>query len=152
MYLAWAIEYAVQAGWARIVPFERLLSSVGLGAAESGVDRRVVDIVTVVSTLVSVASGLAVAILGFRSARFAYLLLLRASQLSSPVQKRVVSAVRAAMDFGFSWPRCRASHSSRMQCLNVARATASGQSTIWFFLVKNLVQNFLADSPGCWTL
>ena len=30
------------------------------------------------------------------------LLLLRASQLSSPVQKRVISAVRAAMDFGFS--------------------------------------------------
>src|SRR3990170_2543512 len=32
-------------------------------------------------------------------------LLLRASQLSSPAQKRVMSAVRAAMDFGFSWPR-----------------------------------------------
>ena len=30
------------------------------------------------------------------------LLLLRASQLSLPAQKRVMSAVRAAMDFGFS--------------------------------------------------
>ena len=77
------------------------------------------------------------------------LLLLWASQLSSPAQKQVISAVRAAMDFGFSWPRCRASHSSRMLCLKAARASASGQSTIWFFLVKNLVQNFLADSPGC---
>ena len=47
-------------------------------------------------------------------------LLLRASQLSSPVQKRVMSAVRAAMDFGFSWPRWRASHSSRMLCLKAA--------------------------------
>ena len=74
------------------------------------------------------------------------LLLLRASQLSLPAQNRVMSAVRAAMDFGFSWPRCRASHSSRMLCLKAARASASGQSTIWFFLVKNLVQNFLADS------
>ena len=71
MYLAWAIEYAVQAGWARIVSFERLLPLAGLGAAESGVDRRVVGIITVVSTLVSVASGLTVAISGFHSARFA---------------------------------------------------------------------------------
>ena len=39
-------------------------------------------------------------------------LLLRASQLSLPAQKRVMRAVRAAMDFCFSWPRCRASHSS----------------------------------------
>ena len=74
--------------------------------------------------------------------------LLQASQLSSPAQKWVMSAVRAAMDFGFSWPRWRASHSSRMLCLKAARASASGQSTIWFFLVRNLVQNFLADSPG----
>src|SRR3954463_14320730 len=76
-------------------------------------------------------------------------LLLRASQLSSPAQKRVMSVVRAAMDFGLSCPRCGASHLSRMLCLNAARASASGQSTIWFFLVRNLVQNFLADSPGC---
>ena len=80
------------------------------------------------------------------------LLLLRASQLSSPAQKRVISAVRVAMDFSFSWPRCRASHSSRMLCLKAARASTSGQSTIWFFLVRNLVQNFLADSPGYWTM
>ena len=31
-------------------------------------------------------------------------------------------------------------------------ASASGQSTIWFFLVRNQVQNFLADSPGCWVM
>src|SRR3990170_764237 len=75
-------------------------------------------------------------------------LLLWASQLSSPAQKRVISAVRAAMDFGFSWPRCRANHSSRTLCLKVAKASASGQSTIWFLLIKNLVQSFRADSPA----
>ena len=52
--------------------FERLLPLVGLGATEFGIDRRVVGIIiTVASTLVSVASGLVVAISGFRSARFA---------------------------------------------------------------------------------
>ena len=83
---------------------------------------------------------------------FLGVMLLRASQLSSPAQKRVMSVVRAAMDFGFSWPRCRVSHSSRMLCLKAAKASASGQSTIWFFLVRNRVQNFLADSPGCWVM
>ena len=57
-------------------------------------------------------------------------LLLRANQLSSPTQKRVISVVRAAMDFDFSWTRCRASHSSLMLCLKATRATASGQSMI----------------------
>ena len=71
MNLAWAIEYAVQAGWAQIVPFEWLIPLARLGAPESGVDCRVVGTITVVSTLVSVASGLAVATSGFRSARFA---------------------------------------------------------------------------------
>src|SRR3954462_9112539 len=75
-------------------------------------------------------------------------LLLRASQLSSPTQKRVMSVVRAAIDFGFSCPRCRASHSSRMLCLKATRASASGQSTIWFFFVRNRVQNCLADCSG----
>ena len=69
MDLAWTIEYAVQAGHARIVSFIWLLPLTGLRATESGVDRRVVGIVTAASTLVSVVSGLAVAISGFRSAR-----------------------------------------------------------------------------------
>ena len=80
------------------------------------------------------------------------MLLLRASQLSSPAQKRVMSVVRAAIDFGFSCPRCRAGHLSRMLCLKAARASAFGQSTIWFFLVRNRVQNCLADSSGCWIM
>ena len=79
-------------------------------------------------------------------------MLLRASQLSLPAQKRVMSVMRAAMDFGFSWPRCEASHSSRMLCLKASKASAFRHSTIWFFLVRNRVQNFLADSPVCWVM
>ena len=77
------------------------------------------------------------------------LLLLWASQLSLPAQKRVMRLVRAAIVLGFSWPRCLASHSSRTLCLKAAKASASGQSTIWFFLVTKLFQSFRADSPGC---
>ena len=43
----------------------------GFGAIESGVDRRVIGIITVVSMLVPVASGLAVAVFGLRGASFA---------------------------------------------------------------------------------
>ena len=68
--LTWTIEYAVQAGRARIVSFIWLLPLTGLRATESGVDRRVIGVVTVASTLVSVASGLVVAVCGFKSARF----------------------------------------------------------------------------------
>ena len=55
----------------QIVPFKWLLPLAGFGATESGVDRRVIGIITVVSTLVPVALGLAIAISGFRGARFA---------------------------------------------------------------------------------
>ena len=75
------------------------------------------------------------------------LVVLLANQLSSPAQKRVMRLVNAAIVLGFSWPRCLASHSSRTLCLKAAKASASGQSTIWFFLVRNLFQNFRADSP-----
>ena len=69
--MARTIEYAVQVGWSLIVSFIWFLPLTGLGATEFGVDCRVIGIVTIVSTLVPVASGLAVAISGFRSARFA---------------------------------------------------------------------------------
>ena len=71
MDVTWTIEYAVHAGRALIIPFIWLIPLTGLGATKSGVDRRVIGIVAIVSTLLSVASGLAVAILGFRGARFA---------------------------------------------------------------------------------
>ena len=65
-----------------------------------------------------------------------------ASQLSSPAQKRVMRLVNAAIVLGFSWPRCLASHSSRTLCLKANKASASGQSTLWFFLVRNLFRAF----------
>ena len=71
MDLAWSIEYAVQTGWARIVPFRWLLSLTGLGATKSGVNRHVFGTSIVALTLMSIASGLAVAVSGFRNARFA---------------------------------------------------------------------------------
>ena len=69
--LAWTIEYAVQAGRARIISLKWIFPLTGLGSTESGIDGRVFGIIAIVSTLVSVASGLAIAISGFRSARFA---------------------------------------------------------------------------------
>ena len=68
--LTWTIEYAVQTGRARIVSLKWLLPLTRLRATESGVDRRVFSVVATISTLVSVTSGLAVAISDFRSARF----------------------------------------------------------------------------------
>ena len=62
MYLAWTIEYAVQAGWSLIVSFIWLLPLTGLGTTESGVDCSVIGIITIASALVSVTSELAVAI------------------------------------------------------------------------------------------
>ena len=75
MDLTWTIEYAVQTGRARIVSLEWLLPLTGLRATESGVDRRVLAVVTVASMLVPTASGLAVAISGFRGSRFACIII-----------------------------------------------------------------------------
>ena len=69
--LARMIEYAVQAGRARIVSIKWSFPLPGLGATESGIDGRVLRVIIVISTLVFTASGLAIAVSGFRSARFA---------------------------------------------------------------------------------
>ena len=71
MDLTWTIEYAVQAGRALIISFIWFLPLTEFAATESGVDGRVIGIITVASTLMSVASELAVAISGLRSVRFA---------------------------------------------------------------------------------
>ena len=73
--LTWMIEYAVQAGRSFIISFIGLLLLAGLGATESGVDLYVIGIITVASTLVPIAPGLAVAISGFGSARFACIII-----------------------------------------------------------------------------
>ena len=84
MDLTWTIVYAVQAGRARIVSFIWLLSLTGLRATESGVDRHVISVVTVVSTLMSVAAGLPLLFLASEVPGSLVLLLLQASQLSRP--------------------------------------------------------------------
>ena len=68
MYLARAIEYAIQAGWSLIVSLVWFLPLVRLGATESGVDCSVVGIITIASAFVSIAPELASAILGLGGA------------------------------------------------------------------------------------
>ena len=63
MYLARAIEYAVQAGWFLIVSLVQFLPLAGFGAAESGVDCSVVGIIPIASAFVSTTSELAVVVL-----------------------------------------------------------------------------------------
>ena len=52
MNLAWAVKYAVQAGWARFV----LFPLIELGATESAINYRVLGIIIVLMTLVFIAS------------------------------------------------------------------------------------------------
>ena len=68
MNLARPIEYFVQTGWTILVSFEWLLPLTGFRATESGVDRRVFGTIIIASTLVLVASWLAIAIPGFGGA------------------------------------------------------------------------------------
>ena len=70
MDLARTIVYVVQARWSLIVSFIWLLLLTGLGATESGVDCRVIGVVTIASAFVSVASELAVAIFYLGGAHF----------------------------------------------------------------------------------
>ena len=65
MNLARPIKDSVQTGWTIFISFEWLLSLTGFGATESDVDCRVF---VIVSTLVLIASWLAIAVPGFRCA------------------------------------------------------------------------------------
>ena len=71
MDLARTIEYAVQAGRARIVSIKWSFPLPGLGATESGINGHVLGVITIISMLVFTASGLSIAISGFLSAGFA---------------------------------------------------------------------------------
>ena len=116
-------------------------------ASESRVYRRALRVVFFIPALVFAASWFPVFVPDFDV--LGSLVLHQANQLSSPAQKQVMRLVNVAIVLGLSWPRCLASHSSRTLCLKAAKASVFGQSTIWFFLVRNLFQNFRADSPGC---
>ena len=71
MNLARPIEYSVQTRWTILVSFEWLLPLTGFRATESGIDRRVFGIFVIASTLVLIASWLAISIPGFGGASVA---------------------------------------------------------------------------------
>ena len=62
--LARPIKYSVQTGWTIFVSFEWLLPLTGFGVAESGIDCRILRIVAIISTLVSIAPWLSVIVTG----------------------------------------------------------------------------------------
>ena len=68
VYLAWTVQYAVQAGWSLTVPFVGLLPLAGFGASESGVDCRVIGVVVVASAFASIAPGLVGVVFGLGGA------------------------------------------------------------------------------------
>ena len=152
MDLTWTIEYAVQVGRARIVSFVWLLLLIGLRAAESSVDRRVFGVVTVASTLVFIASWLAVAISDFGGAWIA-------GAVASMSEPAVFSRAKAGhqsgkgcQGFWFFLTEVAGEPLISDAMFKGREGFGAGQSTIWFFLIKNLVQSFLAESPGCWTM
>ena len=69
MYLARAVEYSVQIGRTRSSSFEWLFPLTGFGASESGIDRRILIIVTVNAAFVLVAMRPAITVLDIRTAR-----------------------------------------------------------------------------------
>ena len=68
VYLAWTVEYAVQAGRSFIVSFVGLLPLAGLGATESGVNYGVLSVVAIALAFVSIAPELSGAVLGLGGA------------------------------------------------------------------------------------
>ena len=93
MNLARPIEYSVQTRWTISVSFEWLLPLTGFRAAESGVYRRVLGILVVASTLVFIASWLAIAIPGFGSAGVAGI-------IASTSQPAIFSRAKAGHECG----------------------------------------------------
>ena len=71
MNLARPIKYSVQTRWTISISFEELLPLTGFRATESGVNHRFFGILVVASTLVLVASWLAIVVPGFGGARVA---------------------------------------------------------------------------------
>ena len=69
MYLAQAIEYPVQIGWARGSFFEWLFPLTGFRASESGVDCRILIIIAVNAAFVFVSTRPAIVVLSIRTAR-----------------------------------------------------------------------------------
>ena len=69
MDLTRAIEYTVQDGRTQRTSFEWLFPLTGSRASESGIDCRIIGVIAVVATLLSVTTWSAVGIFGIQSAR-----------------------------------------------------------------------------------
>ena len=65
MNLTWAVEYAAQAGWARIIILKCLLPLTGLRATDSCIDCHVLGIIIFLGTLMFVALKFADVVPGF---------------------------------------------------------------------------------------
>ena len=101
MNLAGSVQYPVQVGWFVSLRLEWLLPLAGHGIAESGVDTVSHDLSLSLRLLYLLRRGLPLPSRISEVPGSLALLLLRASQLSSPAEKLVIRAVRANMDFGF---------------------------------------------------
>ena len=66
MYLSRAVEYSVQIGWTRSGSFEWLLPLTGFRASESGVDCRILIVVTVNAAFVFASTRPAIVVLSVR--------------------------------------------------------------------------------------
>src|SRR3954469_1699441 len=91
MNLARAVEYPVQTGRALGILFKWLFPLTGFIASESGIYCRILIAVAANAALLLISMCPATFVLGIRITRVFDKLLLRASQLSSPAQKRVMS-------------------------------------------------------------
>ena len=69
MYLARAVEYLVQIGRTRSGSFEWLFPLTGFRASESGINCRILSVVSVNEVLVLVATRPAIVVLGIRITR-----------------------------------------------------------------------------------
>ena len=69
MYLAQAIEYAVQIGRALSISFEQLFPLTRFRASEFGIDCHIFGIIAVNAALVLLATRPAIAVLGIRTTR-----------------------------------------------------------------------------------
>ena len=109
---------------------ERLLTLTGLRAPESGIDYRVLGVITVASTVVSVASRLVFASFSFRGAGVACIVFATGQPTVLARTKAGHECREGCHGFWLFMAEVAANHSSRMLCLKAARASASGQSTI----------------------
>ena len=102
VYLTRAIEYTIQAGRTRRTLFEWLFPLLGLEPLNPALTTVSSVLSPLMRHLCLLRRDLLLPSLVSEVPWFFDMLLLRAIQLSSPAQKRVMSVVRAAIDLGFS--------------------------------------------------